>query len=188
MFSLLCNLPQGLIHFFPSFLLSVLPPYPAIPLSPLMAQSPIPLLDDSHNNAENSSGSPSDFHSSVETSPAIVPLSETPFSDGGHFPSSSLVCPPPYRHRKSFQRSSVSTAGRGGCWCVFVLPTCLTRAPVCTFSFSSFVPHQDLPSQTKSTSSVCASLRPPHHMVDATWQLTGPLFSLRVPGLTPSAI
>jgi hypothetical protein len=91
---------------------------------PLMAQSPLPPLDDSHNNTENSS--PSDFHSSVETSPAIVPLSETPASDGGHSPSSSSTRPSPYQHRNSLdlQRSSVSAAGRGGCWCVFVLPTC----------------------------------------------------------------
>lgn len=93
-----------------------------------MAQSPLPPLDDSHNNTENSS--PSDFHSSVEASPAIVPLSGTPASDGGHSPSSSSTRPSPYQHRNSLdlQRSSVSTAGRGGCWCVFVPQTSYKRA------------------------------------------------------------
>src|SRR5258708_9067992 len=111
------------------------------PPFPLMAQSPIPLLDDSHNNTENSS--PSDFHSSVETSPAIVPLSETPASDSGNSPSSSSTRPSPYHHRNSLdlQRSSASTAGRGGCWCVFILHTCITNAPVSTFSCSSLYLH-----------------------------------------------
>jgi hypothetical protein len=80
-----------------------------------MTQSPIP--DDPHANTENSS--PSDFHSSVETSPAIVPLSEPTTSDGGHSPPSTSTRPP-YRNSLDIQRS-VSTAGRGGCWYVHVL-------------------------------------------------------------------
>ncbi|KAH9995652.1 fungal-specific transcription factor domain-containing protein [Russula compacta] len=89
-----------------------------------MARSPIPLLDDPHTNTENSS--PSDFHSSVETSPAIVPLSEPPASDGGHSPSSTSTRPS-FQPRNSvgdIQRS-VSTAGRGGCW------TCRLRRKKC---------------------------------------------------------
>jgi hypothetical protein len=98
-----------------------------------MAQSPIP-----DNNTENSS--PSDFHSSVETSPAIVPLSEPPASDGGHSPSSSSTRPSPYQHRNSLDlQRSASTAGRGGCWCVFVHQKCLGAA-VCKFSWTFVLP------------------------------------------------
>jgi hypothetical protein len=84
-----------------------------------MAHSPIP--DDPHNNTENSS--PSDFHSSVETSPAIVSLSEPTTSDGGHSPSSTSTRPS-FQHRNSLDiQRSVSTAGRGGCWYVHLLQT-----------------------------------------------------------------
>ncbi|KAI0280746.1 fungal-specific transcription factor domain-containing protein [Russula aff. rugulosa BPL654] len=70
---------------------------------------------------------PSDFHSSVETPPAIVPLSETPTSDGGYSPSSSSACPSPYQHQISLglKKSSVSAAWRGGCW------TCRLRRKKC---------------------------------------------------------
>ncbi|KAI0303579.1 fungal-specific transcription factor domain-containing protein [Multifurca ochricompacta] len=88
-----------------------------------MTQSPIPIPDDPHSNAGNSS--PSDFHSSVETSPAIIPLSEPPASDGGHSPSSTSTRPS-FQHRNSLDlQRSVSTAGRGGCW------TCRLRRKKC---------------------------------------------------------
>ncbi|KAH8987118.1 fungal-specific transcription factor domain-containing protein [Lactarius hatsudake] len=86
-----------------------------------MTHSPIP--DDSHNNPENSS--PSDFQSSVETSPAIIPLSEPAASDGGHSPSPTSTRPS-FQHRHSLDpQKSVSAAGRGGCW------TCRLRRKKC---------------------------------------------------------
>jgi hypothetical protein len=68
---------------YPFFFLSMLHPLPC-PF-PFMAQSPIPPLDNSHNNTENSSLS--NFHSS------IVPLSETPASYSGHSPRSLPLAP-----------------------------------------------------------------------------------------------
>ena len=122
------NLPQVPLLTLPSFFF-----FPFLPISPVpfhlshhtsphnMTQSPIP--DDPNNSTENSS--PSDFHSSVETSPAIVPLSEPSVSDGGHSPPSA-PSRSSFHHRASLDtHKSVSTAGRGGCWCVH-LPKTLT--------------------------------------------------------------
>lgn len=98
-------------------------------LSSQMSDSPIP--DDSHNNPENSS--PSDFHSSAETSPAIIPLSEPAASDGGHSPSPTSTRAS-FQHRHSLDPQKVSAAGRGGCWCVsfhglHILSEFVTKSP-----------------------------------------------------------
>jgi len=130
-----------------------------------MAQSPIP--DDPHNNAENSS--PSDFHSSVETSPAIVPLSEPAASDSGHSPSSTSNRHL-FQHRSSLDiQKSVSAAGRGGCWCVPVSKLTSLSAPLTHSSpvFPLPATKQDLPSPTKSTSFDSASSRPHMDIVNS---------------------
>ena len=105
-----------------------------------MAQSPTP--DDPHN------ASPSDFHPLVETSlaivplsepptsPTIVPLSEPPVSDSGHSPSSSSTRPLLSQHRNSLDlQRTVSTAGRGSFWCVFMHQKCIDAA-ISKFSLS----------------------------------------------------
>ncbi|KAI0264349.1 fungal-specific transcription factor domain-containing protein [Gloeopeniophorella convolvens] len=73
-----------------------------------------PVTDDSLNT--NGHSSPSEFHSSVETSPAIIPLPEPSVSDGGHSPAFAATRPP-FQHRNSLDlHRSASTASRGGCW------------------------------------------------------------------------
>jgi hypothetical protein len=114
------NLPPSTVsHFIIFFSLSLTSRLPRpIQLSLIiphnMTQSPIP--DDPNNSTENSS--PSDFHSSVETSPAIGSLPDPPASDGGHSPLSAPTRSS-FQHRNSLDiQRSVSSAGRGGCWCV----------------------------------------------------------------------
>ncbi len=79
-------------------------------------------------------------------SPATPPLDDSHNKTIPKNPSSSSsTCSSPYQHRNiiDLQRSPVSTAvaGRGGCWCVFVLQTCLMNVPPSTFSFTSLYLH-----------------------------------------------